>query len=144
MAGCLGDLIELKPSSNDDLAAAAGADLATVDQASDEMSGSAPKFFPDIQADLDAKGCGNASCHAPGKLPPTFVLMPTATADQDTNYNSFKTPALTLETAGDPTSSHMLKIMLPGGGHGGSTQLPSVTDPVYLRWLAWVTAGGPR
>lgn len=139
-AGCVGDLIELKPSS-DDMNVTVPQDLTSAPQV--EMS--VPHFFDDIQNDINAKGCGNAGCHAMGSSPPTLVKNPTSQADKDANYDNFKTNAVDAKSMMDPSMSHMLVIMLaPSGTHPGGTLLPSKTDPVYLRWLAWIAAGGPK
>ncbi len=136
LVGCVGDLVELTDS---DLSASAGDMTMTGGDA-----GGGPHFFPDIQNDLNAKFCGTAGCHGVGSNMPTFVIKPTTPADEDTNYNNFKTKALDLNGTTDPAMSAMLTLMLPGGGHPGGQQLSSTMDPIYLRWKSWIAAGGPR
>lgn len=139
LAGCIGELVELTDS---DLSATI-ADMTT--SGGDGGGGGGPHFIPDIQNDLNAKSCGLTGCHGPGSPNmPVFINKPMTTADEDANYNNFKTQALNLMGSQDPAMSYILTFLLPGGGHGGGTMLPSTSDPVYLRWKAWIAAGGPR
>jgi len=141
LGGCVGTLEELFPG---DSGAGEQVDLASTDTATApvELGPSGYKFYADIQADIVTKAC--AVCHAAGGSPPTFRAAPTDGAEKDTNYTNFSTLALDLGGTTDPDQSVMLKLMLPGGGHAGSTQLPSTTDPMYIRWRAWIADGGPR
>ncbi len=142
LVGCIGDLVELKPS-DEDMAVVSTNDGGDADLTPVEMGPvMPPRFFPDIQADLTAKNCAVAGCHGAGSNPPTFVQNPTADADKDANYDAFKTASINAAAMADPSMSPMLKIMLPGGGHAGGQQLSSTMDPMYQRWLAWVAGGG--
>ncbi len=141
LVGCVGELIEIKPEA-DDLGVVStndgGDDLEPVEMGPVEP----PHFFPDIQADLDAKNCAIAGCHGAGSNPPTFVKNPMTDVDKNANYDTFKTASINAAAMADPTMSPMLKLMLPGGTHLGGQQLMSTSDPVYKRWLAWIAGGG--
>jgi hypothetical protein len=139
MVGCVGELKELLPS--DDMSGSALPDLPVGPK---EMGPSGIKFFPTIQADLTSKNCGIGGCHLNSTPLPGFVKSPATPADEDLNYTSFSTAALNLNGTTDPDQSQVLKVMLPGGGHGGGTMLASKTDPMYVRWRAWIADGGPR
>lgn len=144
LVGCVGELKELLPPE----------DMSTVViepdmtmMGGDEMGPSGPKFFPDIQNDLQMKSCGVASsCHATGGNMPILITNPppTAQADLDANYMSFKAVSIDTTTAAAPDDATVLKALLPGGGHAGGPQLPSMSDPIYMRWRTWIANGGPR
>jgi hypothetical protein len=143
LIGCVGDLVEIKGStSNDDMNAEvdAGQDMDVVELGPPVT----PHFFPDIQADLDAKNCAIAGCHLAGSQMPTLVKSPTTQADKDANYNNIKAIAIDATAMSDPTKSALLLKLLPGATHGGGVLLPSTSDPVYKRWLAWIAGGGPK
>jgi predicted CxxxxCH...CXXCH cytochrome family protein len=138
ISGCTGDLVELGTGGpKGDMAMATGGQ----DQGMD--SGTVPttaKFFPDIQMDIDTKGCTNAACHNNATNPPALKAMATAQADIDANYMNFMSDCN--PTA--PEQSLVLAPMLPGGGHLGGQQFASTADPIYMKWLAWIQAGAPK
>lgn len=110
------------------------------DASSTSDGSSSAKFIPEIQADIDAKGCTNTACHGGGTNPPTLKAMPTLQADIDVNYMGFTANCNTTS----PDQSNVLKTMLPGGGHAGGQQFASTSDPIYQRWLHWIQAGEPK
>src|SRR5258705_310157 len=83
-SGCVGDLIEITPGATRNDGGAAGPDLSY---------NTMPKFFPDIQADIDVLGCTSAACHG-GTQVPNLKQMPLTVADKDNNYNGVKMRAM--------------------------------------------------
>ncbi len=138
-AGCTGDLIEIGPNATHDMAGSSGPpDMAQ--GGGGEMGPTTVHFIPDVQADIDSKGCTNSGCHGGGTNPPVLKMMPTTQTDKDSNYMNFKSNCnLTA-----PDQSNVLKTMLPGGGHGGGQQFASTGDAIYQRWLGWITGGAPE
>lgn len=140
MAGCTGDLVELG-ASKQDLSVGAAVDMA---QGTGGEMGPSAKFIPDIQMDLDAKGCTNPSCHGGSQTP---VMKPNATGAQlDTNYSNIFNNTCVQGKCIDlvnPAASLMLTKNVPPG-HSGGAQLNNTQDPTYQKWLAWIQAGAPK
>lgn len=139
MAGCTGDLVEIGGNGQQDMSFA-GVDLAQ--GTGGEMGPNNARFSPDIQSDLDAKGCTASACHGTmGDGSVMFVkAMATAQADIDTNYTNVT--AETNATAAD--QSKLLKMPLPNSGHAGGSQFTGTSDPTYVKWLGWIQAGAPK
>ena len=142
--GCTGDLVELTNNGG-------GSDMAVaIDMAGQaqggEMGPSSAKFSPDIQADLDAKGCTLGACHGTmGNGSVMYVkAMATAQADIDANYMSVSNEINLTMPAMSPL------VVQPSGpvattGHAGGQVFPTGTnDPTYMKWLAWIQAGAPK
>lgn len=143
VSACTGDLVEIGPGSKADMAGTGGNggdDMAMAQGGGDGGGQSSVKFSPDIQADIDSKGCTNTACHGGTTNPPQLKAMATAQADIDANYMGFTMNCNTTS----PDQSNVLKTMLPGGGHAGGQQFASTSDPIYMRWLAWIQAGEPK
>ena len=141
LVGCTGDLVELNSSgAQPDMSMTAANEMGQ--GGGGEMGPSALKFFPDIQGDMDTKGCTLGACHGTaGNGTVMFVKMgATAQADIDMNYMDVVNEAnLTA-----PDQSRILLMPLPGSGHGGGVQFQSTSDPLYIRWIGWITAGAPK
>jgi hypothetical protein len=109
-----------------------------------EMGPNTAKFSPDIQMDLDAKGCTLTACHGTMGNGSVMYIKPMATvqADIDMNY----TNAMAEINAGAPAQSKLLMNPLAGSGsgHAGTTPFASTADPTYQKWLAWIQAGAPK
>ncbi|HEX4457200.1 MAG TPA: hypothetical protein VIA18_04480, partial [Polyangia bacterium] len=151
LAGCTGDLVELGPktsTSSADMAMAGGSAGGGGTAGGDMTTGSSgPVTFASIQADLDSKTC-SVSCHnatAGAALNGGFILVPHATsaADLATSYAAVQgeinttTPAMSLlltNPAGLATPPHTGGMLFTGG----------TSDPTYVKWLAWITAGAPQ
>jgi hypothetical protein len=86
-------------------------------------------FSTDIEPDLESKGC-TAGCHA--TQAPAMAAGATAT-----NYTNVKA----LVSTANPSQSTLLTHLLPGGGHGGGPLFSGTTDPVYIKWSAWIQGG---
>lgn len=140
VSGCTGDLVEIGSGAKGDMANTGGAGGDMAQAGGGEMGPMSVKFSPDIQMDIDTKGCTNAACHNNTTNPPQLKAMATAQADIDSNYTNFTANCNT----GAPDQSNVLKTMLPGGGHAGGQMFASTTDPVYMKWLAWIQAGEPK
>jgi hypothetical protein len=129
-SGCVGDLIELTPggASRD-----GGGDQAMV-------VNTMPKFFPDIQADIDVLGCPNVACHG-GTQVPNLKPMPVTQADKDANYNGVKMRAMN-----GAMSLVLLKLLNDPSvmGHTGGMLFTGKTDPKYVKWLTWINNGNPE
>jgi hypothetical protein len=139
MAGCTGDLVELGASQ--DLA------FSQVDMSQGsggEMGPNTAKFFPDIQGDLDAKGCTIASCHGTANdgSVMTVKMMATVQADIDANYASVMKEINT--TAADQSPLLRNPLVGSGSGHAGTTPFANTSDPTYQKWLGWIQAGAPK
>jgi hypothetical protein len=89
-------------------------------------------------ADIVKLSCSSASCHGTSQTPvlkdstdPAVLMM---------NYMNFKLSAMS------GASSTVLTKPLSGSGvtHSGGKQFSSTSDPVYQRWLGWITAGAPQ
>ncbi len=142
MAGCTGDLVELSASGSGQDMSFAQVDLSQ--GGGGEMGPNAAKFFPDIQMDLDAKGCTITACHgtAGDGSVMTVKANATAQADIDANYMSVMNE-LNL-TAPDQSPFLRNPLAGSGSGHAGTTPFASVSDPTYMKWLAWIQAGAPK
>jgi hypothetical protein len=136
MAGCTGDLVEIGAGGGD-LAGGGGGDMAQ-GGGGGEMGPNTAKFFPDIQKDVDTLTCSITACHGGAQAP---VLKPMAVAGTgDANYTNFMTAVST----GAPSQSLVLTKNLPGASHGGGAKFTGTRDPVYQRWLGWISAGAPK
>jgi hypothetical protein len=136
LSGCVGDLIEIATGPKGD----GGAPTADLAGGSDDGAMAAmPKFFPDIQGDLERLGCTAAACHG-GSQVPNEIPMPVTQADKDNNYNGFKMRAMMGEM------SLVLQKNLAGSGvvHTGGTAFAAKTDPTYQKWMTWINAGNPE
>ena len=142
MAGCTGDLVELN-ASKQDMSVGAAVDMAQ--GTTGEMGPtSAAKFSPDIQADLDAKGCTITACHGAQGTGANLYVKPMATAQADIDMNYMNVMA-DINTTG-PDQSPLLTKPLTGSGvtHSGTKPFASTSDPTYQKWLAWIQAGAPK
>jgi hypothetical protein len=141
LTGCTGDLVELGVGAKQDMAFG-GVDLAQAGNG--EMGLSSAKFFPDIQMDVDTKGCTITACHgAAGTGAVMFVKAAvTAQADIDANYAS----AMNEVNTTAPAQSPFLTKPLTGSGvvHSGTKPLTSTSDPTYIKWMGWIAAGAPK
>jgi hypothetical protein len=138
VSGCTGDLVEIGPGGRADMS---GQVVDMAQAGGGEMGPSSLKFFPDIQMDIDTKTCSLGACHGGTQIPVMKPMAMLATqADKDLNYNNFKS-IINLAT---PDQSLALTRPLPGSGHGGGTQFQNTQDPVYKRWLGWISAGAPQ
>jgi hypothetical protein len=139
LGGCTGDLVELAVGGRQDMSFA-GVDMA---QGNNGEMGPNAKFFPDIQMDLDTKGCTIATCHGGTQTP---VVKANATGAQiDTNYNDFLNTCVQgkcVDTTNPAASLVLTKNITPG--HSGGAQLSNTSDPTYMKWLAWIQAGAPK
>jgi hypothetical protein len=130
LSGCIGDLRMLDASVGD---------ASAPDLAGDLLPPSSTRFAPTIQSDLDALGCSTGgACHG-GAAPMHLIAQATAHDDLVANYGEVQPRA----AAG--ASSVLLRKPLQSSGlsHAGSQPFPSVSDPTYRRWLAWIEAGAP-
>jgi hypothetical protein len=134
LAACTGDLVDITGPRSD---ASAAADASG---ASDDLAGGGDPdggttatvhFNPDIEKDIEAKGCTLGACHGGTQIP---VLKNGAVND---NYTAFKAEAMQGE------NSPVLLKNLSGSGvsHTGGSAFASKADPVYVRWLAWINGG---
>ncbi|HEY1586315.1 MAG TPA: hypothetical protein VGH63_11555, partial [Polyangia bacterium] len=60
MAGCTGDLVDIGSGAQQDMAFS---EVDMAQGAGGEMGPNNTHFSPDIQSDLDAKGCTLTACH---------------------------------------------------------------------------------
>ncbi len=126
-AGCLGDLVPYSaPSSS----------LTDDGGASPDASGPVV-FQPVIMADATRLGC--PACHNGTTAPMKLIPAPQSGTDWMANYTEFSMRAMS------GAQSLVLTKNLAGSGvsHGGGTPFSSTSDPTYVRWLAWITAGSP-
>jgi hypothetical protein len=141
MAGCTGDLVELTAGSPD-MSAGAAADMAQA--GGGELGPSSVKFSPDIQMDLDAKGCTSVACHGTSGNNSVMYIKPMATAqaDIDMNYMDVMNEINTTSPAQSPL---LIQPGTAGSGHvGGMVLTMGTSDPTYIKWLAWIQAGAPK
>lgn len=135
-AGCVGDLVEIGGNNGADLSTGGGSpDLAGMNGGGgDGGSTQSVHFSPDIETDIENLGCTASVCHGGSQIP---VLKNGAAM---MNYTNFKADAMTGE------NSPVLTKNLQGSGvtHGGGSKFQSTSDPVYVRWLAWINAGNPQ
>lgn len=145
MAGCTGDLVEIGVGAKQDMSVGAAADMSQ--GTGGEMGPTTAKFSPDIQSDLDAKGCTITACHGTsGNGSVMYVKgMATAQADIDANYMTVTTLAGVINS-GAPDQSLLVTKPLGSSAvtHAGGKQFPTATDPTYVKWLAWIQAGAPK
>jgi hypothetical protein len=141
LAGCTGDLVELGAGNRQDLSFG---DVDMAQAGGGEMGPNNAKFFPDIQMDLDAKGCTITACHGAAGTGSVIVIKANVTvqADIDANYAQVMTDVNT--TA--PAQSPFLTKPLTGSGvtHSGTKPLTSTSDPTYVKWLGWIQAQAPK
>lgn len=143
LAGCTGDLVEIGPGSKtmDMSASGGGGGGGGGGQGGGmEMGPNAAKFFPDIQMDIDSAklGCSLGACHGGTQIP---VVKANAVAGTgDANYTNFMADVNTAS----PAQSPILTKNLPGASHGGGAKFTGTSDPVYQRWLGWISAGAPK
>jgi hypothetical protein len=141
MAGCTGDLVEL--GAKPDMSVAAVQDQGQ--GGGGEMGPmSSAKFNPDIQMDLDSKGCTIGACHGTQNDGSVMYVKAMATAQADIDANYMAVMAEINATA--PEQSPLLRNPLAGSGsgHAGTTPFASTSDPTYQKWLAWIQAGAPK
>jgi hypothetical protein len=128
LVGCIGELIEIKPASVEDLGVS-GPDLTEVELGP-------PRFFPDIQKDLDKLTCTTTGgCHG-GSQMPFFKPNPQSQADKDANYDAFVSKCNPMT----PTASLVIQKSTNAMPHSGG-QLLKATDPEYKRWIEWIGSG---
>ena len=108
-----------------------------------EMGPNSAKFSPDIQMDLDAKGCTLTACHGTMGNGSVMYIKPMATAqaDIDTNYTNLMNEVN--KTAPDQ-SPLLTKPLNPGVTHSGTKPFASTADATYQKWLGWIQAGAPK
>lgn len=143
VSGCTGDLVEIGAGHKGDMAmAGGGGDMAQ--GAGGDAGQTALKFSPDIQMDLDAKGCTIMGCHgtAGGTAVPTIKMGATAQADIDANYAAVMGEVNTTS----PAQSLLLTKPLATSQitHQGTKPFTNEQDPTYVRWLNWIQAGAPK
>lgn len=139
LAGCTGDLVEIGPGSKADMSGtAAVVDMAGGQGGNAEMGPNTAKFFPDIQKDVDTLTCSLSACHGGTQVPVLKAMAVAGTGDA--NYTNFMADVNTAA----PSQSPVLTKNLPGASHGGGAKFTGTSDPVYQRWLAWITAGAPK
>jgi hypothetical protein len=144
LAGCVGDLIDITPHGGSPDGGATDGSAGSSDGSGVNLM---PKFFPDIQHDLDLLTCTSVSCHGAAQEP-IYHPNPTAQADQDANYMVISIRAmagansLVLVKTTRPTCD----VSPPSGiaPHGGACFFTGPTDPTYQKWLAWINAGNPK
>jgi hypothetical protein len=141
LAGCTGDLVELGVGNKQDMSFA-GVDLAQ--GGGGEMGLSTAKFFPDIQMDLDAKGCTITACHGAAGTGSVMVIKAavTAQADIDANYASAMNEVNT--TMADQSPLLTKPTATSGVTHSGTKPIASTSDPTYVKWLGWIQAGAQK
>jgi hypothetical protein len=141
MAGCTGDLVELGVGGKQDMSFG---DVDMAQAGGGEMGPNAAKFFPDIQMDLDAKGCTITACHGATGTGAVIVLKAAVTAQADIDANYAQAMMDVNTTA--PSSSPFLTKPLTGSPvtHSGTKPLTSTSDPTYVKWLNWISAGAPK
>jgi len=102
-----------------------------------EMGTQSYHFNPDINNDLQSCGASSA-CHQTTQMP--VLKMGTDSATVNANYASFMMVANQAMGENSPALAHLL----PGAGHGGGTIFTNgKTDPLYVKWLAWINQGDP-
>jgi hypothetical protein len=141
LGGCTGDLVELGVGGKQDMSVG-GVDMAQGNTG--EMGLNSAKFFPDIQMDLDAKGCTITACHGAAGTGAVILLKASVTAQADIDANYAQAMMDVNLTA--PTQSPFLTKPLTGSGvtHSGTKPLTSTSDPTYVKWLGWISAGAPK
>ncbi|HEX9103946.1 MAG TPA: hypothetical protein VF997_17165 [Polyangia bacterium] len=138
MAGCTGDLVEIGAAAKQDMSVGGAADMAQ--GGGGELGPNTAKFFPNIQADLDSLGCSASVCHgAPATQIPLMKMGAMAGTDHQYYTDFMGDVNLTA-----PSQSKVLTKNLPGASHGGGAKFSGTSDPVYVRWLGWISAGAPE
>jgi hypothetical protein len=142
LAGCTGDLVEINAGGGKapDMAFSA---VDMTQAGGGELGLSTAKFFPDIQMDMDAKGCTLTACHgAAGTGAPMLIKpMVTAQADIDANYMQAMIDVNLMQ----PDQSPLVQKPLMGSiTHSGTKPFTSTSDPTYVKWLGWIAAGAPK
>jgi hypothetical protein len=141
MVGCTGDLVELTAGGKQDMSFA-GVDMAQ--GGGGEMGPNSAKFSPDIQMDLDAKGCTLTACHGTSGNGSVMYIVPMATAQADIDANYMHAMAEINTTQADQSPLVRNPLAGSGSGHAGTTPFPNTQDPTYMKWLAWIQAGAPK
>jgi hypothetical protein len=142
MAGCTGDLVEIGVGAKQDMSVGAAADMAQ--GGGGEMGPTTAKFSPDIQSDLDAKGCTITACHGTSGNGSVMYVKPMATAQADIDTNYMDVMAEINTTAPDQSKLVRFPLAGSGSGHAGTTPFANTSDPTYMKWLAWIQAGAPK
>ncbi len=136
-AACLPPTKVTDTGSNTDMSVAGGAPDLTAGAVASAY------FNPDIQQDLDKLGCTAGPCHG-SNASPLLVAAPASPADWMSNYGDIHIDCTTLDCLGGGASALLLQKPLVGGAaHAGTKPFASTADPIYQRWLAWITAGAP-
>jgi hypothetical protein len=92
-------------------------------------------FRPDVQDDLEAAGCTQASaCHGGTTAPMPLAASPTTDTQWSDNYDQVAA------RADSAFSSLLVTKATGGGGHVASLTLD---DPIIQRWQEWISAGTP-
>jgi hypothetical protein len=142
ISGCVGSLNDLNATGRDGSAsspdlAGGGGDPPDLTSGMDPGDGGLPQsvhFNPDIEMDIELKGCTAVACHGGTQIP---VLK---NGDLANNYTNFS--ALANMGVNSPVLAHLLPGATPA--HGGGALFTGTSDPVYVRWLAWINAGDPQ
>lgn len=138
MAGCTGDLVEIGVGAKQDMSVGAAADMSQ--GPGGEMGPSTAKFFPNIQADLDSLGCSATGCHGTPSTQIPVMKMGAMAGTDHTYYTNFMNDVNTAA----PSQSPVLTKNLPGASHGGGAKFTGTSDPIYVKWLNWISAGAPE
>ena len=141
MTGCTGDLVELGVGGKQDMSFA-GVDLSQ--GGGGEMGPNAAHFSPDIQMDLDAKGCTIVACHGTSGNGSVMFIKAMASVQADIDANYMHAMAEINMTQADQSPLLRNPLAGSGSGHAGTTPFANVNDPTYVKWLAWITAGAPK
>jgi len=133
LVGCVGELIEILPTSAD--MGLALEDLAPAPP--QEMGDGKVHFFPDIQRDIDMLACSANGCHGTPGNPPVLKAGPSTDMDKQANYDNF---VAEIDNTTDPTMSTLIKFAMGMGGHPGGQKI-MMGDAVYQRWIDWIKSG---
>lgn len=101
-------------------------------------------FSPDVQADLDVKGCTLSACHGTSGNGSVMYVKPMATAQADIDANYTHVMAEINATQADQSPLLRKPLAGSGSGHAGGTAFASTSDPMYQRWLKWIQSGEPK
>jgi hypothetical protein len=138
MAGCTGDLVDIGAGAKQDMAFS---DVDMAQGAGGEMGPITTKFNPDIQMDLDSKGCTLSACHGTMGNGSVMYVKPMATVQADIDANYMNVLKEVNKTAPDQSPLVRNPLAGSGSGHAGTTPFASTNDPTYQKWLAWISAG---
>jgi hypothetical protein len=140
MTGCTGDLIELNTSP--DMAFSGAMEMGQ--GGGGELGPSTTHFSPDIQMDLDAKGCTLTACHGAMGTGALLFVKPNATAQADIDTNYMNVMGEINTTAPDQSPLLLNPLVGSGSGHQGTMPFANTQDATYQKWLAWIQAGAPK